>query len=36
MAEGGGVKAGEKRKGVAVLEVGEGIRVSILLQCYLV
>ena len=28
--EGGGVKAEEKRKGVAVWEVGEGIRVSIL------
>ena len=30
MAEGGGVQAGNERKGVAVGEVGEGVRVSIL------
>ena len=30
MAEGGGVKAEEKRKGAAVWEAGERVRVSIL------
>ena len=36
MAEGDGVQAGNEREGAVVREVGASVRVSYILQCYLV